>query len=430
MFFCPVYSILQRLQLSYKFGRVNSLKKTIASPKNPILIWFVGVSFLLFQFFLQLSSGIIISTIMQEQALSALLAGILSSSFYYIYTSLQIPVGILFDNFNTRTLLFVNALLCSFGCFIFALSTELPMLFLGRIIIGAGSAFAFIGMSNLVREHFPLRQYAFIIGLSETLGFIITVAGMIGLATTIQALSWRTFIFIAGIIGIGISCLCAYFIPNNTPKKPSTKEYSKHLISILSNKFAWINGLFVCFEFSVITVYGALWAVPFLQTKLGCSLQVASTITSMVFLGAGVSCPIFGKCAVYFTKRKPLIHFSCLVTALLMFITLYLPTSNLILIGMIQFLIGLCCGAYMLSYQIANELSPPQSLAAGTGFTNTLAMLSAPLLQPLVGYLLDMNTHNNQPVSVENYQHALLIIPILLILASVLSQLLPEKQGE
>ncbi|WP_367274380.1 MFS transporter [uncultured Legionella sp.] len=401
---------------------INTIKRQ--TPKT--VIWLVGVFFLLFQFFLQLSSGIVVGQIMHEQNLSALMAGLLSSSFYYVYTTYQIPVGLLFDRYNTRTLLAVNAALCSVGCFIFASAHTLPFLFLGRLIIGAGSAFAFVGLSHLLRQHYPLKQYAFMIGLSETLGFTVTVFGMIGMGTFINSCGWRYFISIAGITGLLITALCWRLIPNHKPQININYHYKDQLVLILKNKLAWVNGIFVCLEFSVITVFAAMWAVPFLQLKLDCGVKTASILASMILLGAGLSCPLFGQLSIL-TKRKPLIHTSCLSTALLFLITLYLPTHNIILIGVLLFAIGLCCGAYMLAYSIANELAPPESLSTCTGFTNTLAMLSAPLLQPFVGYLLDASSAKPGIFTLSDYQSALLIIPIALILASVLAQQLPEK---
>ena len=89
-------------------------------------------------------------------------------------------------------------------------------------------------------------------------------------------------------------------------------------------------------------------------------------------------------------------------------------------------MMGLCCGAYMLAYTIANELAPAGSLSTCTGFTNMLAVITTPLLQPLVGYLLD--TFNQSGVyTIADYQKALLAIPISLFLASILVCFLPEK---
>lgn len=403
------------------------MKDSTKNQPRKYTIWLVGVFFLLFQFFLQLSSGIIIGSIMSEQHLSALIAGLLSSSFYYVYTSFQIPVGILFDNFNPRILLTVNAVLCAIGCFIFASGHTLPSLFLGRLLIGAGSAFAFIGLSHLLRLHFPIKNYAFMIGLSETLGFTVTVLGMIGMGLCISSLGWSYFIYCAGILGLFIAFLCWIVIPNHAPETEVDEHYFHHFILILKNKLAWVNGLFVCLEFSVITVFGALWAVPFIQLKLHCKIAMASVLTSMLLLGAALSCPIYGLLATYFSKRKPLIHASCLSTAVLVLITLYMPIHNSVLMGALLFAIGLCCGAYMLAYSISNELAPPESLSTCTGFTNTLAMMSAPMLQPLIGYILDKISATPDIYTLANYQTALLVIPLALVLASVLAHFLPEK---
>lgn len=364
---------------------------------------------------------------MFEEHLTALTAGLLSSAFYYVYTSLQIPVGMLFDRYNTRTLLYLNAALCALGCFIFTQGHTVLAFFIGRLIIGGGSAFAFIGMSHLVRQHFPLKQYAFMIGLSETLGFTLTVLGMIGMGSLINHLGWRYFIALSGILGVLISVLCWSFIPNHTPKTGSEFHYKEHLGRILKNKLAWINGLFVGLEFSVITVFSAMWAVPFLQLKLNCGIKTASILTSMVLLGAGLSCPILGQLSIMLKRRKPLMQLSCLSTAALFCIIVYAPIQSQSLIGLLLFTMGLCCGAYMLSYSIANELAPQGALSTSTGFTNTLAMLSAPLLQPLIGYLLDLFSPTPGVYTLTEYYWALLIIPMALVTASILARFLPEK---
>lgn len=393
-------------------------------------IWLTGISFLLFQFFLQLSSGVLIGDIMQNMHLSALAAGMLSAAFYCIYTSMQIPVGILFDWGNPRFLLTINALLCSLGCFVFASAHNLSTLFLGRILIGAGSSFAFIGLSHLLRQHFPLKQFGFMIGLSETLGFVVTVFGIIGLGTVIAQHGWRGFINMAGIVGLVITNLCWKNIPT-TPKSTTTTSihYGQQFLQIIKNKTCWINGLFVGLSFSIITVFGALWAVPFLQVKLRCNVTEASIIGSMIFLGAALSCPLFGYLSTYFKRRKPLLLASCLSTTGLLLTVLYLPTHNLILMGFLMFSTGLCCGAYMLAYTIANELSPNHSsLSTSTGFANTLAIVITPIFQPLIGYLLD-NGSETGIYTLVDYQNSLLTIPCAIVIASILVLFLPEKKA-
>ena len=364
---------------------------------------------------------------MHDMDLSALTAGLLSGIFYVVYTGLQIPVGVLFDHKNARRLLSVNALICSIGCFLFANSYNLPGLFLGRLMIGTGSAFAFIGLSLVLRQQYPIRQFAFMIGLSETLGFTATVIGMIVLGSIVEAWGWRGFIYSAGIVGLIISFLCWNCIQDHQQPIQKRAVYIQKVIQIFKNPTAWINGIFVGLCFTVVTTFGALWAVPFIRIKLSCDLQTASLISAIFFLGTGLSCPLFGLLSTHLSKRKPLILSSCLSTAALLLFLLYIPTQSYVFTSLLMFLIGLCCGAYMLAYSIANELAPPNSQSTITGFTNTLAMITTPLLQPLIGYLLD-NFNPSDEYSLADYQYALLIIPGSLVLASLLVCFLPEKK--
>jgi MFS family permease len=402
-----------------------SMTLSIASPQ--LRIWLVGVSFVLFQFFLQLSSGVVIDSIMNEMQLSALATGVLSSAFYYVYTSLQIPVGLLFDIKSTRFLLTGSSLVCSIGCIFFAQSHSLFLLIMSRLLIGGGAAFAFIGLSHLLRQHFPLTQFAFMIGLSETLGFLVTMVGMISLGILINQWGWRAFINYSAVVGLIIAVFCWKFIPPNVfPVSDGCRL--KQLWAILKSGKLWMNGLFVGLSFTVITVFGAMWAISFVQVKLGCSLKKASIVDSLLFFGAALSCPLFGYLAGRFSRRRFLMFFSCLTTALLIMAALFLPIKSPIIMAILMFFIGLCCGAYMLAYSISNELAPKNALSTCTGFINTLAMLTAPLMQPLVGYLLDLGaSHPNHVYQIRDYQLALLIIPTGLIIASILVLFLPEK---
>lgn len=399
----------------------------IASRTTSLSIWLIGVSFVLFQFFLQLSSGVVIGAIMHEMQLTAFTTGLLSGSFYVVYTGLQIPVGILFDRNNSRTLLAVNALICSLGCLIFASSHSLIGLFIGRLLIGAGSAFAFIGLSHLLRLYFPIQKFAFMIGLSETLGFIATAMGMFGMGALVNQWGWRGFINIASLLGIVISYACWRYIPNSQQNMRLQGHYSQLILQIILNGKAWINGFFVGLSFNIVTVFGALWAIPFSQAKLSCNLRQASIVCAVFFFGTALSCPLFGLLATQFTNRRPLILFSCLSTAILLLVLIYYPTESYTLVTLLMFMIGLCCGAYMLAYTVANELAPPGCQSTSAGFTNTLAVITTPLLQPFIGYLLDTYNHNGV-YTLTDYQIALLVIPGSLIIAAILVCFLPEKK--
>lgn len=393
----------------------------------PLKIWTVSVLFVLFQFFLQLSSGVVLGAIMHDMHFTALTIGALSAAFYIVYTSLQIPVGVLFDCKNPRIILSSTSLLCGIGCFVFASSTSVLGLFLGRIIIGIGSAFAFVGLSHQLREHFPARQFSFMIGMSETIGLLATVVGIISLGAIITECGWREFIKGAGWMGFMISFLSWLNIPSQPASKTPMNHYWQQIISILGNKKLWINGAFIGLTFSIVTIFGAMWASPFIQLKLNCNIKEASFITALFFLGTAISCPLFGWLGTRLSRRKPLIFTSALLTTILFCILVYCPIQHPVYIGSLMFLVGLCCGSYILTFPIANELAPIGSLSTCTGFINTLALVTTPIVQPLVGFLLDLCSENKGIYTLANYQVALLVIPGSLLIACVLACHLPEK---
>ncbi|MDP3559936.1 MAG: MFS transporter [Legionellaceae bacterium] len=395
---------------------------------SPLAIWSVAITFVLFQFFLQLSSGVIISALSQELALTAVCTGVLSSAFYYVYTALQIPVGLLFDSFNARYLISFNALLCALGCYIFAHSHDFMLLMLSRLMIGAGASFAFIGISHILRSYFPLSTFGFMIGLSETLAFLITVLGMFLMGVWISGENWRELMNHAGLVGLMIALCCFCYIPNHTPVQ--TSALKPQLKLIVSNPRNWANGLFGGCGFTLMTTFGALWAIPFIQIKMQCSLQTSSMVDAALFLGAAISCPLFGILAQRVRKRNTLLRLSYFCTFSLLCIILYVPISNLYLLALLLLFMGISCGAYMLAYSISNELAPKNSLSTCTGFTNTLAVICAPILQPFIGFLLEYFSKHTHVHSLLDYQKSLSILPLSLLIGIWIIQYLPEKRQE
>ncbi len=393
---------------------------------RPLLYWGISIIFVLFQFFIQLSSGLVVNSIMKDLALTASEAGLLASAYYYVYTSLQIPVGMLFDRQSTRLLLAVNASLCAIGCYLFSEAVTFAQLMWTRLMIGAGSAFAFIGVSHILRQYFSYASFGLMIGISETLAFLVTVFFMLVIGVMSTEIHWRSLMLNLSYCGLVITLLCLTLLPHQRPKASSSVSVWHALSLLCKNPIAWINNFYVAVGFGFITVFGAMWAIPFIQLKLGCSIKTASILDACLFLGTGLSCPLFGELDNRCSKRSWILCSSYAGTALLLFVTLWVPLSNPWIMGALLFLMGLISGAYMLTYTIANEISPAGASSTSAGFTNTFAVLSAPILQPFIGWLLD-HLKQGSAYTIENYQTALMIIPISLILGGLVSFLLPEK---
>jgi MFS family permease len=409
-----------------------SHSKKINSHKSPWLIWGTSEFFTLFQFLIQLTSGIIVEPLMNDFGITAFDAALVISGFYYMYISLQIPVGLLMDKVGPRLLLSLGALVCGIGCIIFSQTHTFYIAFLARLAMGTGAAFAFVGTLYVIREWFPLERYSFLIGMSEMLGMIWAILGTLLFTAFLDSFGWRACIFTSGCFFLASSLTSALHITNHNPSRKLTKSAGitltlwKRFRIVIRSSLAWKNAVYAGLMFSVVTVFVALWEPPFLQEALGISLSQAATIDTMAFVGIALGCPLYGFVSQKFEKRRPFLIISGLTTTLLFAFMIYCPPHSIIMMGLLTFLIGLCCSGYILCFAISDEISLNKVKNTYTGFTNAICVITAPLLQPVVGYILDLGRTIHGDYALIDYQKGLTIIVIALLAATLLAWYIPE----
>ncbi len=402
-------------------------------------VWSVAATFLLFQFAMQLSSGEIITNLMSSFHLTALGGGTLASSYYYVYVVLQIPAGILMDRYGPRRLLSLGALVCMLGCYLFATAHWLVMAFLGRILMGAGSAFAFVGSLYLISHWFPRERFAFIVGIAEALGMGGSIVGGVGLAYVLNHFGWRLCMLGAALIA-GVLALLIWLVVRDQPEggQPEVVEHleigslGQELKRLFKNPQAWANGLYSGFMYSVISVFISLWAIPFVRLLHGLSLIQASWACDMAFIGIAIGSPLIGWLDLHTRHRRKLLLWTGILNLAIIVFFIYGPTLPYWLLMLSMTLLGVACTGYVLPYAIAHDMVPAKVRSASIGLTNTLSVGIAPLLQPLVGFFLFLSARHHvlagvQQYSVTDYKWALGIIPLAIVLALALIRFIPRK---
>jgi len=83
---------------------------------------------------------------MQDFNVTASTIGLLTSIQFFVYTSLQIPMGILADRFGPNFFLIIGATLTGLGTIIYSLGTHEFVLFFARILTGVGDAAIWVNM--------------------------------------------------------------------------------------------------------------------------------------------------------------------------------------------------------------------------------------------------------------------------------------------
>ena len=408
------------------------------------LAWFMWATtalFVLFQFFLQLSSGEIVDGLMKSFSLSALGGGVLASTYYYIYVVLQTPAGLLIDRFGPRRLLSLGSWVCALGCLLFGSAHLLMWAIVGRLLMGLGAAFAFIGSLNVIARWFPPKQFALMAAVAETIGMGGTLLGGFFLANFVQRMGWRYSMIgaaaIAAVIG-GLVWIIVRDAPPGLILASSKNKYHRagrqDFYFLIKKSKIWLNGLYSGLMFSIITVFVALWAIPYMQLAHHLSLVMASIVCNLVFIGVGLAGPVVGWLDGRIADRRWLLLVCSLVSAGLITVIIYMPQLSLPMVMSLMMLLGIFASGYVLTFGIANEIVPSHMRGTSLGFVNALSVGAAPLLQPIIGFVLHLTAHSVTNVgeyySIHNYQEALTLIPLLILIAGILTKWMPVRGKE
>lgn len=407
---------------------------------NLWIAWLLLNCFCVMQFMLQGSVGIMAQSMRHELNLDAAAISLISSSFFYSYVLMQIPVGIIFDRMGIRKTVFYAALLVGISCIAMAFSKTLLSAILIRIVMGIGCAFSFIGLLAGTRLWFAASRFTSLMMLGESLAMIGLYILNFIFSFFIEKTSWQTSIGTFGFFSILIALLMHFYI-QATPKEKKTssaKVNIKDLIwqilqdlkKIITDLRIWLCGLIGGACFSLVTIFIAMWAIPFFRRLYNIDNVTATSLASSIYLGIALGCPFMA----YLAKRFQIlfiIMFSSLATSLLIGLIIFSPSLPFNLQRVLLLLLGFFLACYQLPFALVGGLVEQRVQGAALGFTNMINMSFAPLFQPLIGLILSASSggvfDNFEIYDVDSYRQALVFIPLAQLLAFILSFFLYHK---
>ncbi len=227
--------------------------------------------------------------------------GGLAATYFYVYTLMQIPTGILADTFGPRRLLFWGGLVAGLGTLLFAYADTIAVAAVGRTLVGLGVSVTFIAMLKLNAVWFHDRHFGTIVGWVILLGNIGGVLATAPLAAALHVISWRDIFACIGVLSIVLAVLSWFFVYDDPRHAglPSLRELEGHaahpahaghwfdcLLQVVKNRASW-PGFWVTFGYAgSFFAFVGLWATPYLQTVHGMSRDIATLHTSLLLVGS------------------------------------------------------------------------------------------------------------------------------------------------
>lgn len=363
-------------------------------------VWGLGALLYLFAFYQRVAPAVMTDQLMAEFAIGGAALGNLSAFYFYAYVAMQIPTGVMADRWGPRRVLAVGSGIAAVGSLLFAFAPSFGWAGLGRLLVGASVAVAFVSTLKLASHWFPPQKYALASGMALFFGVTGGVMAGVPLRLLVESFGWRMVMGSAGIFAT-LLCVAIWLLVRDDPSERGYAGHHAHdsarhghapiiagLVETLSYRNTWLLMLApIGFSGAVLT-FGGLWGVPWLRQAHGLDPKAAAAVTSTLLAAWALGGPLLGSWSQRLGRRKPLYLISGAIACAGWAAVIFLPLPLWLTIPLLV-VIGFASGNIIIGFAWAKESLPLRLMGTTSGVVNMGPLMGGVLLQPGVGWLLD-----------------------------------------
>lgn len=355
--------------------------------------------------------------------------GLLGAVFFYVFASIQFPLGLFLDRFGARrTMIWLN--LCgTSGSVFFALSGGLPGALTARALIGLGMSANLMGSLKLYTRWFRPHEFATVSGFMLSAGSLGGVLATSPFLLVVQHVGWRGAYLILALINLVLTVGLIFWVGDNPPEsteapttsadpdRPSVRESLRQLVT---DRSYWVISVTAGIRYGIFAAIQTLWAGPYLMIHLGLPALTAGNLLLLLTVGGIVGAPLSGMISDRVLKsRKKTVFASmvCMVAAVAILVywpgPVHLGLLSLVLLGF-----GFFGSFGHILYAHIKDLMPSRMAGTAMAGTNFFIMMGAGVfLQGLGGILGRGGTSLAAGI---DYPGAFLFCGVVLAVATIL----------
>jgi len=318
----------------------------------------------------------------------------LASSYFWGYTLMQIPAGLLVDRYGVKRVVLGSLTASSLGSAAFALAPSLIDVFFARLIVACGDALVFTALLKLVAQSFSDERFGTMSGISQVSGYVGGVLATTPLAAAVSGFGWRAcFVFIAcaGIVNL----TAAWLALRPDPSSRSDRTMRGVLVSsrrALTQAANWGCAMSFASHFAVVTTLSGVWGIPMVAHLFKMSPSAAGAPLLAFMVGNAAGSIFLGHAADRMAAAldRALIRI-CLLRMLL--IAMMLPplahAFGFVYVGLVFAGLGLVAGGTVpLVLKCTKRLYTVELIGIGASVNTTTAGIFAGLSQPVIGFAM------------------------------------------
>jgi predicted MFS family arabinose efflux permease len=395
-----------------------------------IISYIIASLFLLYEMAVQVSPSVMVPQLMGELHITSATLGFMASTYFWSYTIMQIPVGLLYDRFPAKYLLMIAVSITTLGILFFATTHWVSTLALGRFLMGFGSAFAFVGVLMVAARWFSRVYFALLVGIAQLLAAVGAASGEGPLSLLVNSAGWRHAAMVLSVAGFILFLLVVFFMRRHPAERVEKKRLNavqlwESLRHVLGMSQMWWIALYAFFSWGPIAMFTSMWGVPYLMQRFSVTNTVASWVCAMTWALLAITSPVIGGLSRRFCALS-LMRLTAAVGIFGGLGILYWPGLSLSGAYLAAAAIGVGSAGQILTFELARQQKMRDDLGFSISFINMGVVAGGAILQPLAAWLLHSEVAKHTTAAIgkfttPDFQYALFLVPLSFMFCLLLS---------
>jgi len=343
--------------------------------------------------FLRSAPSALTPVLMEELGLTYATAGLLISSYFFVYAVMQLPAGILSDRLGPRRTIIGFTVFTVLGALLFYIAQGLELLLAAQLLMGLGSSVFYINAVQIVSRWFPQDRQASAIGILSATSGLGSFAAYMGFPLASAYLGgWRPLYLLCSLLMVAsfaANLLVLRDKPQQEKPNPKSGPLWDSLKSVFKERkfYPIVAGyILICCNWVFLS-----WLPQFLTDVKGFGYIDVGLVSSAATIMGIPGCILIGVVSDRLRRRKlPLIAFSA-AAAVLLALFLALPAGMpAIVFAVVAGALGFAYSQWVLFISMVPEALPPETAGIALGLLNGIGTLGFSLLTPVYGSLVDI----------------------------------------
>lgn len=323
-----------------------------------LVVVFVGAYFV--SYFFRSTNAVIADDLVRDVGLGPEALGLMTSTFFLTFAAVQLPLGSALDRFGARWVTSTLLLCAVVGSLVFAASTTVTGLVVGRGLIGVGMAGVLMGAMKAFAAWFDVRSFATVSGLIVGIGSLGALAAATPLALLNEAVGWRVVFVGAALVTLLAAAAVALVVrdPKGGGFAPPPGTSGASLADVFRSGRFWRLAALTFAVTGSLFAYQGLWAGPYLTQRLAFDPVATGNVLVAMALAATAGFLVAGPVAGRVGLARTTAGGGLLLVVALTTLLLVDPTWPRWSVTLVFAAIGLAGSANVLCFALARSLFP------------------------------------------------------------------------